>query len=332
MPNRPMIRVIVVLLCACADTAVADDKQKDSLAEITSSIGMKLVRIPAGEFMMGNEASFEALRAAFPEMPRNHFNVASPSHRVRITKPFYLSVHEVTVGQFRRFVEDQKYKTEAERDSNGGYGYNVDVPRMHFNASHFMWRNSGWDQSDNHPVVNVTWNDAIAFCEWLTRKEGLSYRLPTEAEWEYACRAGAQTRYSTGDESASLEGVANVADQSNETIPGESLQRNSEFPYFTFDDRYTFSAPVGKFKPNRFGLYDMHGNVSEWCSDWFDRRYYESAPTEDPPGPARGTERVVRGGAWCHSPHYLRSAFRLRAEPKWRTDFIGFRVARSASR
>ena len=129
----------------------------------------------------------------------------------------------------------------------------------------YSWRNAGFEQTDEHPVVCMSWNDAVEFCKWLSRKEGKTYRLPTEAEWEYACRAGTTTRYYSGDDPETLAKVGNVADAA----------AKAKFPEWTWtikaSDGYVFTAPVGRFKPNAFGLYDMHGNAGQWCADWYRR-------------------------------------------------------------
>ena len=142
----------------------------------------------------------------------------------------------------------------------------------------YNWRNNGISDSDVRPVVNVSWNDAVAFCTWLSRAEGVEYRLPTEAEWEYACRAGTSTMYYHGNDPEGLVAVGNVADR--------SLQK--DFPAVTnaiaADDGFVSTSPVGRFRANGFGLYDMHGNVFEWCSDWYGEDYYDSSPTSDPAG------------------------------------------------
>ena len=130
---------------------------------------------------------------------------------MRITRPFYLGKYEVTVGQFRRFVDDSGYQTEAEKDGKGGWGWNETANKFE-QAPRYTWREAGFEQTDLHPVVNVSWNDAVAFAEWLGKKEGKTYRLPTEAEWEYACRAGTTTRYFCGDDPEALAEVGNVAD------------------------------------------------------------------------------------------------------------------------
>ena len=276
--------------------------------EITNSIGMKLVPIPAGEFMMGGAEPAEQLVKAFAAYHRkpDFFKDEYPRHRVRITKPFYLGKYEVTVGQFRRFVDAAGYKTEAERDGAGGWGYNPTTGKCEGRNPKYNWRNPGFKQTDDHPVLNVTWNDAVAFCQWLSRKEGKTYRLPTEAEWEYAARAGTETRYSNGDDPAALAKVGNVNDAKGRTT----------FPHVQELDippsgHPRFTVPVGQFPPNRFGLCDMHGNVWEWCSDWYGPDYYARSPVDDPQGPDSGNRRVRRGGGWNSFPLWARAAFAI---------------------
>jgi formylglycine-generating enzyme required for sulfatase activity len=174
-------------------------------------------------------------------------------------------------------------------------------------------------KSDDHPVVNVSWNDARAFCAWLSAKEGKTYRLPTEAEWEYAARAGTKTRYHTGDADASVEGYANVADARAKKV----------FPDWTtvaFDDGYVFTAPVGQFKANGFGLHDMIGNAWEWCEDGYDAKAYQRGACKDPVV-VGGALRVLRGGSWFRGLSDCRSAQRLRFGPATQSSFLGFRVA-----
>ena len=181
---------------------------------IINSVGMKLVLIPSGEFLMGS-----------PDSDQDAVDKEKPQHRVRITRPFYLGATEVTVGQFREVAEATGLRTEAETDGNGGFGWNEAKAKFEQDPK-YTWRNPGFAQSDDHPVVNVTWNDAIAFCNKLSELEGLQpydlgagaqsggdgYRLPTDAEWEYACRARTTTLYQTGDDPETLAEVGNVAD------------------------------------------------------------------------------------------------------------------------
>ena len=215
--------------------------------EMANSIGMKLRLIPAGAFMMGS-----------PEDEKGRGNDEGPVHRVRITKPFYLGVYEVTVGQFRKFVDATGYKTEAETDGKGGWGYTGTEEKPFKQDPKYTWRDTGFSQSADSPVVDVSWNDAAAFCEWLGRKEGMAYRLPTEAQWEYACRAGTLSRYSHGDAAEGLAEVGNVSDTTANkkfalwmTISAVDRQKMGTAKH---SDGYVFTAPVGRFRANAFGL------------------------------------------------------------------------------
>ncbi|MCP4815077.1 MAG: formylglycine-generating enzyme family protein, partial [Planctomycetaceae bacterium] len=186
----------------------------------------------------------------------------------------------------------------------------------------YNWRNYGIPQTERYPVCNVSWNDAVAFCDWLSRTEGVEYRLPTEAEWEYACRAGTSTMYYHGNDPKGLAAVGNVADRSHEKI----------FPDPTnllADDGFVTTSPVGRFRANDFGLYDMHGNVWEWCSDWYSSDYYLSSSKNDPTGPSMGSYGVGRGGAWNYPPDGCRSANRNWDQPASRWHAKGFRVVHS---
>ncbi len=270
---------------------------------------MRLVLIPAGTFPMGS-----------PDEDKDARGDETPQHPVRITRPFYLGVSEVTRGQFRRFVDDAGYRTEAEKDGKGGLGYNEETNKWE-QSPRYTWRSPGFEQTDEHPVVNVTWNDAVAFAQWLSRKEGKSYRLPTEAEWEYACRAGTTTRFTNGDNAEGLAVVGNVKDRTaKEKYPNWSTTIRAR-------DGYVFAAPVGRFQPNAFGLYDMHGNVGEWCSDGYDVDYYQQSPRDDPQDALGTSDRVVRGGGWYQLPGNNRSATRWHWRAGARYSHLGFRVA-----
>jgi formylglycine-generating enzyme required for sulfatase activity/serine/threonine protein kinase len=229
-------------------------------AEITNSIGMKLVLIPPGEFMMGS-----------PDSDKDAYATEKPQHRVRITKRFYLGVTEVTQEQYERTIRT--------------------------NPSHFKG-------DPQRPVETVSWDDALEFCRRLGQQEGNRYRLPTEAEWEYACRAGSTTKYGFGDDEAALREHAWFWSNSNKT-----------------------TLPVGQKEANAWGLFDMHGNVWEWCQDSYDGACYSEPPTDDPRGPSGGAGRVLRGGHWHADGWLCRSAFRLDCRPECRGRNVGFRVA-----
>ena len=299
-----------------------------------NSLDMPLVRVPAGEFMMGSDETPDSLAADYPQYDRERFlklNDEAPVHRVRITRDFFFGKTEVTVGQFRRFIEQSGYVPESVRDGTGGYGYNRDYdPEKSVRGDAFegrdpkySWRNPGFAQTDDHPVTNVTWNDAVAMAKWLSEKEGVRYRLPTEAEWEYACRAGTRTRYSSGNDPRSLFVVANVFD-ADAAVNWEKWKGYA----VPLHDGYAFTAPVASFAPNAFGLYDMHGNVWEWTSDWHGEDYYAKSPVDDPQGPESGRVHVRRGGSWHTWPFYARSAFRNWNTPQTRYTLVGFRLVR----
>jgi formylglycine-generating enzyme required for sulfatase activity len=289
---------------------VAPPRADGTAQTITNPIGMKLTLIPAGEFQMGS-----------PDADRDAEGDEKPQHRVRITRPFYLGIHEVTRGQFRRFVEETGYQTEGEKDGKGGWHWNEVTRKWEQNAN-WSWRRAVFEQSDDHPVIHVSWRDAVAFADWLSRKEEKTYRLPTEAEWEYACRAGTTTRYYSGDDPETLASAGNVADAT----------ARSMFASFSYAiaarDGFVDTAPVGRFRPNGFGLFDMHGNVWEWCLDRYGDHYDRESPLDDPAGPSSGVHRVVRGGCWQSFPlRYDRSASRGHYEPDNRGDYLGFRLA-----
>ena len=320
-----------VVLLAMSGTAFSETKEppKKLAVDLGKGVKLEMVLIPAGDFKMGSGESAEATAAFFNktyggDLEAGLFKDEHPQHRVRITKPLYLGTHHVTRGQFRQFVKDSGYKTDSEKGENpGAYGWESDPKEFGINEK-YSWRNAGFEQTDEHPVVNVSWNDVEAFCKWLSKKEGKTYRLPTEAEWEYACRAGTTTRYYSGDDPETLAKVGNVADA---TLKAKTPDRK----YLTIkaSDGYVFTAPVGNFKPNAFGFYDMHGNVWEWCADWYGAEYYATSPLDDPTGPDSGTDRVLRGGSWVGWPGHARSAARLRYWPVDRGYYSGFRVART---
>ena len=301
-------------------------KNKPQSTEITSAAtGIKLKLIPAGEFEMGSRLSEQDLAARFArwDAEASYFTDERPPHRVKISRSFYLGQYEVTVGQFRKFVNDTGYKTEAESDGQGGYGW-VESKSTWEKDPKFTWKNAGFPQTDDHPVVNVSWNDAKKFCEWLSRKEGLTYRLPTEAEWEYACKAGTNSLWSNGDDPESVSRIGNIADG---TLKAKILSLKG----IDAKDGYVFTAPVGKFAPNPHGLYDLHGNVLEWCEDVYDAKLYtgRTGTTVDPQQSTGSEYRVLRGGSWGNGPHFTRSAFRLRYTPGYRCYLIGFRISRT---
>jgi formylglycine-generating enzyme required for sulfatase activity len=273
--------------------------------QVTNSVGMKLALIPAGTFMMGS-----------PEDESDHLGAM---HMVKITQPFYMSAYPVTKAQFAAFITAAGDRTDAEIDKEG-QGYNEAAFRYD-RGPKYTWKYTGYQQTDQHPVVNVSWNDAARFCIWLSSKEGKIYRLPTEAEWEYACRAGTKSRYWCGNRDEDLKGNANIADASLR----DKLDANyrSVWKFASWDDGYPFSSPVGKFNPNPWGLYDINGNVWQWCADWYG--VYPTGFSSDPKGPENGDNRVLRGGSWHDDTSWCRAACRHAVSPSHRGSETGFR-------
>ena len=269
-----------------------------------NSLNMKFIRIPAGEFVAGS-----------PISAKERFTNET-QHLVGITKPFWLGATHVTVGQFETFAKASGYRTAAETQGWSYGAWNEPEKKWNKLAGGF-WKNPGFPQGLDHPVVCITWHDATAFCDWLSAKEGRKYRLPTEAEWEYGCRAGQPTAYPWGDNPDDGKGRANCSDQ---TAAGQFTL----FPAFNWSDGYVYTSPVATFRPNAWGLYDMIGNALQWCGDWFGE--YPSGPVENPQGSSEGKERVLRGGSFIYGPRHCRCAFRGRNSPDFQNFYVGFRV------
>ncbi len=280
----------------------------------TEKTGIKKILIPAGEFVMGIAAddakpNFDLIRKFEKRIQTDKVlqqiaNEAAP-HRVRITKPFYISATEITFGQFHRFVTMTKYKTEPEASGQGGTGIDAAAGRK----PEFTFLNPGYNPLKDSPVTNVTWNDAEAFCRWLSKQDGCTYRLPTEAEWEHACRAGSTTLWCFGNEYKELRFHMHF------NFPGKLIAPG-------------MPVVVGNKKANGFGLFDMHGNVAEMCADGWDPAYYKGSPQDNPVGPKRipGRPRVIRGGSFADPPHVGWSGFRSSIDPTLGHANVGFRV------
>jgi formylglycine-generating enzyme required for sulfatase activity len=252
---------------------------------VTNAIGMKLVLVPTGKFTMGS-ATTEADRGD-----------DEAQHTVEITKPYYMSANLVTQEEYTKVMG----KNPSWMSASGSARQKV----------------KGLDTSQ-FPVDNVSWRDAQQFCDRLSamdRKAGKSrqYRLPTEAEWEYACREAGKTTtpFSCGESLSSAQANFDGTFPYGKAARGPSLSRTTR---------------VGSYKPNQLGLYDMHGNIWQWCSDWYGKDYYSRSPKTDPQGPASGTTRVLRGGAWCQNGKECRSAYRGNEAPNFQDGTIGFRV------
>jgi sulfatase modifying factor 1 len=330
--------LVVIALAILTSLARAPAVVAETPKTVTNTLGMKFVAIPAGEFVMGAEEDrSETLKYFSPYCDPKWLDGELPRHPVRITKPFLIGQYEVTLGEFLMFYHQAPYKTEIERDGKPGARY--ESTEKPIQSSNFRPWAPGWKIEMDHPAVFVSWNDAAEFCKWLSKKEGKTYRLPTEAEWEYACRAGTKSRYSFGNDPQELVRHGNAADQyrklhcpgCNVMIPtfdadGKKTDKKIPFPFLAGNDGFVWTSPVGKFKPNAFGLYDMHGNGWEWCSDWFDEHYYEKSPVDDPAGPESGVKRACRGGGYYPTPVFLRCASRGSDPESFRDCCNGFRV------
>jgi formylglycine-generating enzyme required for sulfatase activity len=299
MQLRLILMMVTAAFAMCLSSAGAVMAQSEK--EIANSIGMKLVLIPKGTFQMGSPESEEGREKG------------EVQHEVTLSKDFYLGVTEITQAQYQKVM-----------GKNPSYFWGDRVAERHPQTGRVIKE----VESSNHPVEQVSWEDAVEFCKKLSdlpqeKAAGRVYRLPTEAEWEYACRAGSKSAYSFGDERDSLDDYAWY---------GENGDGKTH--------------PVGQKKPNGWGLYDMHGNVWEWCNDWYGD--YPKGAVSDPVGPREpalasgfpksaasrqpGSYRVFRGGCWYVVAANCRSAFRCGNFPSYLfSDFRGFRVALSPS-
>ncbi len=271
--------------------------------------------IPADTFDMGSddaEIAFAKSLGATDEMVKDE-----KGKRKVTVRAFAMSVTEVTREQFEAFVKERPYKPE-------GFCWGIDDKQKFEFGGLRRWDNPGFPQEGDHPAVCVTWHDAKAYAAYLTRMTGHRYRLPSEAEWEYAARAGTATSRYWGQENAEACKFANVADATAVAALGWDPAKN-----FPCADGFVYTAPVGRFQPNAFGLHDMLGNVWEWTEDCYNNSYI-GAPSN---GSAWLTGdcslRVIRGGSWYGDPRIVRSAIRVRDDATYRNYDSGFRVART---
>jgi formylglycine-generating enzyme required for sulfatase activity len=265
----------------------------------------RMVRVPGGEFMMGSP-------------PDEKFREADegPQHRVRIAS-LAVALTKVTRGEYAAFVN-----ATQRPDSDGCWVWDTTRGVWAKDASK-SWRNPGFEQTDTHPVVCVSWDDARAYSEWLSGKTNKSYRLLTESEREYVTRAGSAAARPWGDKVEAACRYANVADQT----AGAKVQRIAA--WIECSDGYAYTSPVASFQPNAFGLFDTIGNAWEWVEDCYHDSYL-GAPADGSAWIAPScTDRVFRGGSWDNYPRNVRSAFRYRAAPGTRSSSVGFRIARS---
>jgi formylglycine-generating enzyme required for sulfatase activity len=265
---------------------VAASRDRLSL-DLGRGVRLEIIPVKPGSFTMGSPEPAQAVWQADER----------PEHRVTLTRAYSLGKYEVTRGQFAAFVKATGHVTAAEREGSswarGAGGEWSDAPGV-------TWQSPGFPQTDDHPVVCVSWDDAKAFCDWASKRTNRVVRLPTEAEWEYACRAGTKTTWSYGDDEAAG-------------------------PDYGWIDRNSGGQthPVGQKKPNAWGFFDMHGNAWEWCQDW---AASYGGDAVDPTGPASGDRRSLRGGRWDVRAYFQRSTFRGQDLPGRRHTYTGFRV------
>ncbi len=281
----------------------------------------EMISVPAGTFDMGAndaETSYAANLGAKLQKIQNE----RPIHKVNVGR-FWLSKTEVTRGQYQAFVDDTGYRP-------GRFCFGVDQKGEYASLARNDWRNHpGIEQeSEEHPVVCVTWHDAQAYVKWLSLKTGKKYRLPSESEWEYAARAGTTTSRYWGQDNKLACDHANVADQQAASSIEWIASNDKEI--FPCRDGYVFTAPVARFKPNNFGLYDMLGNVWEWTDDFYNNSYLGAPVDGSSWRAARNVQkRVVRGGGGSDVPYDVRAAKRYDFDPGFKMDAVGFRVART---
>jgi len=265
---------------------------------LAPGVELAFMPIPAGEFLMGSDPKVDKIAFGLG------YDFEQPQHKVTLDG-YWMGKTPVTVAQFRQFISATAHKTQAERKGHGGHWYGSDWSFV----TGANWAHPTGPQSQaegTHPVVHVSWEDAVAFCTWASQVTGREVRLPTEAEWEKAARGTDGRIYPWGN-----------------GVPNES--RCNFLGNYDYEEGTT---PVGKYSPqgdSPYGCVDMAGNVWEWCADWYDGGYYKTAPARNPRGPQKGEERVLRGGCLYHIAVIARCAYRVSAQPTGSDDFTGFR-------
>ena len=339
LTKETALRMLIIFAVVIV-SAISGDVRADALRGTTATTAESkdMVLIKGGEFVMGNEGAYAD---------------ESPRHTVQLSS-FYLDAHEVTNAQFAEFVKATGYVTQAERDGHCWAYFSGETDWQYAEATN--WRHpqgptSSIEDKLNHPVVCVSWEDAKSYAKWAGK------RLPTEAEWEYAARAGAAGHYvaNTGSSQHGHSGHADVShavavsDRSPSSkshgtgVPhqmtgsqGNLITVNANVWEGHWPERndltdgFYYTSPAASFDANAWGVFDMLGNVWEWTSDWYDSSYYAVSPIADPQGPATGQNRVARGGSWFCSPNYCgaySTHYRGASPPDHAFNNVGFRCA-----
>ncbi|MBU1012772.1 MAG: formylglycine-generating enzyme family protein [Bacteroidetes bacterium] len=284
-----MKKIIIILLFVNSSIYSQSIMDEDNLRPIKEISNIDLVYVKGDYFIMGSEADV----ARENEKP----------HNVRV-KSFAMMKYEVKVNEFKQFIDATSYKTDADKQTDG-YGSHIYTARGGKKADGINWKygvsGSLRPQTEyNHPVIHISWYDAVAYAEWLSKKTGKTWRLPTEAEWEFAARGGQNHDFAGSDNIDSVGWYKGNSDSN--------------------------THPVGLKKPNSLGLYDMTGNVWEFCSDWFGIDYYANSPIDDPKGPLTGSGKVLRSVSWGHDAIYCRVSHRHNRRPDARNYYNGFRL------
>jgi len=308
--------LVTMLGCKRTDTPTRNTTTNTNVSQpkiekrISPIDGSEMVLIPAGEFEMGIDKSeipklIQWVKKWYPDAQESMYEYETPRHTVYVDA-FYMNTHEVTNAQYKKFVQETGHK-EPE-----GYG-GIDKIKGNIITLKIIkpWSDLNYNR-DDQPVVCIDWNDAKAYAEWAGK------RLPTEAEWEKAARGGlVKKKFPWGD--ADPDGTqCNFSD------------KKADFPESdkSVDDGYKYTSPVSKYPSNNYGLYDMAGNVFEWCADWYDKNYYANSPKQNPNGPNSGQYRVMRGGSWDFNQYFVRSSFRGFHVPTDKFINVGFRCVR----
>jgi len=236
-----------------------------------------------------------------------------PTHKVTFDYDFEIAKYEVSIEEFKAFIDDTGYKTDAENNNS----CNVYVNDAWIPKKDVTWKNPDYPQEANHPVVCVSWEDSKQYLKWLNKQTGKSYRLLSEAEWEYVAKAGTYSKWSFGNNKKDLKFYANIAD------------KLTDYPWKEkWNDGHKYTAAVGSYKANQFGVYDMYGNVWEWCEDSYSKNY-ENTPRDGRANNMKHSKKVFRGASWINFPTSTRSANRFFDISTSRYNVIGFRIART---